>query len=114
MALGLAQPLTGLNTRNLLWGGGGGGVKRGRHIRLTTSQSSVSRLSRKYGVLDVSQPYGRPHSVTEIAFLIAINLLSLNYLQFFNLLSLIQVLSFLLLFCYVYPFPVCHDMCTKF
>jgi hypothetical protein len=52
MVLGLTQPLTEMNTKNLTW------VTRRRRVRLTTSPLSVNQLSKIYVLLDGSQLRG--------------------------------------------------------
>jgi hypothetical protein len=54
MVLGSTQPVTEMSTRNLP-----GGKER-------TAQPSVSRLPRKYRILDLSEPYGLPRPVAGI------------------------------------------------
>jgi hypothetical protein len=47
---------------------GSGRVERGRRVGLTTLRSSVSRLSRQCGILNISQSYRSPRPVTGIFF----------------------------------------------
>jgi hypothetical protein len=58
------------------------GVKRSRRVRLT-SPPSVSRLSKKCGVFDVSQPFRPPRPVTGIVLLsfliLSVNVSSAHY-----------------------------------
>jgi hypothetical protein len=75
-APGFTQPITEMSTRRSFWG-----VKRGRHIKLTTLPPSVSWMSRKCGFLNISQPYRPPRSVTRIALFFTTKLWLISHKQ---------------------------------
>jgi hypothetical protein len=57
------QPPIEMSTKNLPFGGGG--VKGGRRVQLTTARHLLSDFSRESGSLDVSQLYKRTRHITD-------------------------------------------------
>jgi hypothetical protein len=55
------------------------GVKCGRCVGLTILSPPVSRLSRQYGNINISQPYRPPRPVTGIALLYGDSVLPVRY-----------------------------------
>jgi hypothetical protein len=71
------------------------GVMVGRRVRLISPPPSVSRLSSKFGSIDVSQPYGPSRPVTGVALSLALRR-EHNFKRLLNLLKLGTILKFIL------------------
>jgi hypothetical protein len=61
MTLVLTHPLTEMSTRKLPGG-------KGQLARKADNLTAICELSRKCGILNISQPYGPPQPVTGVAF----------------------------------------------
>jgi hypothetical protein len=92
---GFTQPLSEMSTRNIKIM-----FKCGGCIGLTTLPPSVSRLSRQWGILNISQPYRPPRPVKGIALLY---FRSAVY-RFYNFLSQRRLHTF---HCVCETIPVC-------
>jgi hypothetical protein len=68
MALGSTQPLTEMSTRNISWGGGGGG-KGGRYVGLPTSLPSCDNCLEILGASTSWNPQGLSRPVQRLLYL---------------------------------------------
>jgi hypothetical protein len=72
----------------------------GQRIRLTTSLPSVSWLSRNFGSLDISQPYGLPQPLTGMALMLYFFMISSTNMLVKQIYEVEAVLALLLIYWY--------------